>query len=76
MFADPDGPKIAKAFEMQGRVTRIGLKKGKILVCQRSNFGGQRFVQRPKPWGGEVPIFHPQYPAPLARLSNCLESRT
>jgi hypothetical protein len=32
MFADAHGPKVAKPFEMQGRVTRIGLEEGKVLV--------------------------------------------
>jgi hypothetical protein len=32
MFADADGPKFAEPFEVQGRVTRIGLEESKILV--------------------------------------------
>jgi hypothetical protein len=32
MFADAHAPKIADPLEMQGRVTRIGLEEGKVLV--------------------------------------------
>jgi len=44
MFADAHAPKIANPFEMQERVTRIGLEEGKVLVSQHPNFGGQRFI--------------------------------
>jgi hypothetical protein len=39
MFADADGPKIAQPFQVQGRVMRIKLEEGKVLICQRSDFG-------------------------------------
>jgi len=32
MLADADGPNIAQPFEVQGRVTRIGLEEGEVLV--------------------------------------------
>jgi hypothetical protein len=32
MFADAHAPKIANPFEVQGRVMRIGLEEGKVLV--------------------------------------------
>jgi hypothetical protein len=32
MVADAHGPSIAKPFEVQGRVTRIRLEEGKVLV--------------------------------------------
>jgi len=44
MFADADGPEIAQPLEVQRGVTRIRLEEGKVLVSQRSNFGGQRFI--------------------------------
>jgi hypothetical protein len=32
MFADAHRPEVTKAFEMQGRVTRVRLEEGKVLV--------------------------------------------
>jgi hypothetical protein len=40
MFANADRPKIAQPFQVQGRVTRIRLEEGKVLIRQRSDFGG------------------------------------
>jgi hypothetical protein len=44
MFTGADGPEIAQPLEVQRGVTRIRLEEGKVLVSQRSNFGGQRFI--------------------------------
>jgi hypothetical protein len=40
MFANADKPQIAQPFQVQGGVTRIRLEEGKVLIRQRSAFGG------------------------------------
>ena len=48
MIANADGPKLADALEMQGRMTRVRFEESEILVGQGANFPGQRLIQRPE----------------------------
>lgn len=63
MIADAHGPKNIDAFKVQGRVTRIGFEKGKVLVSQGPDFGRQRVVQGPELRGGQVPQSSRAFPA-------------
>ncbi len=50
VITDSYRPQFSDAFEVKGRVMRVGFQELKVLVGQRANIFRESLVRGPKPW--------------------------